>query len=424
MAGPAVTGQGGLSDLLARRGYRDLLAGQTVSGLGDWMAMVALMALVLDITGSSTAVGAVLVLRLTPTVLAGPLATRLVARWDARRTMMAMDAARAGVVVLIPLVGAIWWVYLWAFLLEVGGLVFLPARDAAIPRLTGDGDLSLANGLVLGSSYGTIPLGAGVFGVVAALSGSHPGAGSPGMVAVFVFDAVTFLVSMALVARLGELKGFSAAHPAAGGAEEEPAGFFDAFRLPLVRAIAPAATVAALGIGALFSLGIVFVRNVLGASNLEFGVLVALFGVGAAAGLGVLHLGGLRGVTVVGAAVAVQGAVIAGMSLAPDVALTFLGAVGFGAATAVALTAAMDVLQERIAEDERVAAFAAFHVLIRGGLALAAIAAGAAADVLHTVHLPGLGRLPGVRAVLLLSGLTVVVGAALVVHSARGLRDA
>jgi predicted MFS family arabinose efflux permease len=229
---------------------------------------------------------------------------------------------------------------------------------------------------------------------------------------------------MALVARLGELKGFSAAHPAAGGAEEEPAGFFDAFRLPLVRAIAPAATVAALGIGALFSLGIVFVRNVLGASNLEFGVLVALFGVGAAAGLGVLHLGGLRGVTVVGAAVAVQGAVIAGMSLAPDVALTFLGAVGFGAATAVALTAAMDVLQERIAEDERVAAFAAFHVLIRGGLALAAIAAGAAADVLHTVHLPGLGRLPGVRAVLLLSGLTVVVGAALVVHSARGLRDA
>jgi dTMP kinase len=226
------------------------------------------------------------------------------------------------------------------------------------------------------------------------------------------------------VAQLGELQGFSEAHEGAGGDEAQPAGFFEAFRLPLVRAIAPAATVAALGIGALFSLGIVFVRNVLGASNLEFGVLVALFGVGAAAGLGILHLSGLRGVTVVGAAVAVQGAVIAGMSLAPDVALTFLGAVGFGAATAMALTAAMDVLQERIAEDERVAAFAAFHVLIRGGLALAAIAAGAAADVLHTMRLPGLGRLPGVRAVLLLSGVTVVVGAALVVHSARGLRDA
>lgn len=415
---------GGLGDLLARRGYRDLLAGQTVSGLGDWMAMVALMALVLDITGSSTAVGAVLVLRLTPTVLAGPLATRLVARWDARRTMMAMDAARAGIVVLIPFVGAIWWVYLWAFLLEVGGLVFLPARDAAIPRLTGDGDLSLANGLILGSSYGTIPLGAGAFGAVFAFSGGRPGAGSPGMIAVFVFDAVTFLVSMALVAQLAELQGFSEAHEGAGGDEEQPAGFFEAFRLPLVRAIAPAATVAALGIGALFSLGIVFVRNVLGASNLQFGVLVALFGVGAAAGLGILHLSGLRGVVVVGAAVAVQGAVIALMSLAPNVALTFLGAVGFGAATAMALTAAMDVLQERVDEDERVAAFAAFHVLIRGGLALAAIAAGAAADVLHTVRLPGLGRLPGVRAVLLLSGVTVVVGAALVVHSARGIRDA
>ena len=424
MATRTVTDGGGLGDLLARRGYRDLLAGQTVSGLGDWMAMVALMALVLDITGSSTAVGAVLVLRLTPTVLAGPLATKLVARWDARRTMMAMDAARAVVVVLIPLVDAVWWVYLWAFLLEVGGLVFLPARDAAIPRLTGDGDLRLANGLILGSSYGTIPLGAGAFGAVAALSGRHPGAGSPGMVAVFAFDAVTFLVSMALVARLRELRGFSEAHHGAGGDEEEPAGFFQAFRMPLVRAIAPAAAVAALGIGSLFSLGIVFVRNVLGASNLEFGVLVALFGVGAAAGLGILHLSGLRGVTVVGAAVTVQGAVIGGMSLAPDVALTYVGAVGFGAATAIALTAAMGALQERVDEDERVAAFAAFHVLIRGGLALAAIAAGAAADVLHTLRLPGLGRLPGVRAVLLLSGVTVVVGAALVVHSARGLREA
>jgi dTMP kinase len=419
MAPAAVSTPGGLRDLLGRPAYRDLLVGQTVSGLGDWMAMVALMALVLDITGSSTAVGAVLVLRLTPTVLAGPLATRLVARWDARRTMMAMDLARAGVVVLIPLVGAIWWVYLWAFLLEVGGLVFLPARDAAIPRLSGEGDLRLANGLMLGSSYGTIPLGAGLFGVVSWLTGSHPGAGSPGMVGVFTFDSVTFLVSMALVARLRELSGFSA-----GGEGEEPAGFLHAFGMPLVRAVAPAAAVAALGIGSLFSLGIVFIRNVLGASNVEFGVLVALFGVGAGAGLGVLHLLGWKGVRIVGLAVAAQGAVIAGMSLAPDVAWTYAGAAGFGAATAIALTAAMGALQERVDEEERVAAFAAFHVLIRGGLAIAAIAAGGAADLFHQLRFPGLGHLPGVRAVLLLSGLTVMAGAGLVVHSARRLRRA
>ena len=49
-----------------RRPLRDLLVGQAVSSLGDWMGTVALMALVLEITGSATAVGGVLVLRPPP----------------------------------------------------------------------------------------------------------------------------------------------------------------------------------------------------------------------------------------------------------------------------------------------------------------------------------------------------------------------
>src|SRR5437868_6357983 len=126
--------------LLDRPGFRALLVGQTVSGMGDWLGTVALMALVLDITGSSTAVGAVLVLRLAPVTIAGPLTARVVRRWHRKRTMMAMDLVRVVIVALIPLVRSLWWVYLWAFLLEVAGLLFLPARDAAIPDLAGAED--------------------------------------------------------------------------------------------------------------------------------------------------------------------------------------------------------------------------------------------------------------------------------------------
>jgi len=43
----------------------------------------------------------------------------------------------------------------------------------------------------------------------------------------------------------------------------------------------PAAAAVALGLGALFSTGIVFVREVLNASDAEFGWLIALFGAGA-----------------------------------------------------------------------------------------------------------------------------------------------
>ena len=112
--------------LLSRGDFRLLFAGQGISALGDWMVTVALIALVRKISDSSTAIGGVLVLRLVPGVLAGPLAARAAERWDRRRTMMAMDLVRAGMVVAIPFVNALWWVYVWAFLLEVTGIVFLP----------------------------------------------------------------------------------------------------------------------------------------------------------------------------------------------------------------------------------------------------------------------------------------------------------
>src|SRR5204862_5690890 len=124
--------------LLGRRAFRDLFVGQAVSALGDWMVTVALMALVLKLTRSSTAVGGVLVLRLVPAAIAGPLAARAAARWDRRRTMLTMDLVRAGMVAAIPFVYALWWVYMWAFLLEVMGLIFLPARDSSIPDLAGE----------------------------------------------------------------------------------------------------------------------------------------------------------------------------------------------------------------------------------------------------------------------------------------------
>jgi len=58
-----------------------LLVGQTVSALGDWMATFAVIALVYQQSGSSTAVGGILALRLIPAALGGPLAARAASRW-------------------------------------------------------------------------------------------------------------------------------------------------------------------------------------------------------------------------------------------------------------------------------------------------------------------------------------------------------
>jgi predicted MFS family arabinose efflux permease len=374
------------------------------------MGTVAFMALALEASGSSAAVGGILALRLLPGAIGGPLAARAASRWDRRRVMVSMDALRAGMVAIVPLVNELWWIYVWAFSLEVASLVFLPARDASIPDLVDNDDLPLANGLVLGSSYGTIPLGAALFALVSALPG-HDLLGRP-YVLVFWLDAVSFAVSGLMIARLVQLSGAKSGR----GATTEPqhdVRFRDAFRIPLVRAVMPAAVAVAVGLGALFSLGIVFVRDVLGASDAQFGVMIALFGVGAVAGLQLLRsTGELDGIRATQIGVFALGAIVAAFSLAPVVWMAFVGAVLFGAGAAWTLASGMGVLQSMLDGQERVLAFSAFHVVIRCGLAAAAIGAGAAAQLVDAARLPLLGRLEPSRIVLLGAGILVFLSAA------------
>jgi predicted MFS family arabinose efflux permease len=400
--------------LVRRQSYRDLLVGQAVSALGDWMGTVAFMALTLAITGSPAAVGGILALRLIPAAIGGPLAARAARRWDRRRTMLTMDAARAVMIGLVPLVRGLWWIYLWAFLIEVASLVFLPARDASIPDLVDRDELPLANGLILGSSYGCIPLGAAAFGAVAAIPGSDLGGRTHALV--FWIDALTFLVSFACIARVTELAG------AARDAPDENAGFRQAFRIPLVRAVMPAAAAVALGLGALFSLGIVFVREVLGASDAEFGWLIALFGAGAVIGIAVLQrTPGGDAIQRTALGTLVIGLIVAVFSLSPALWAAYLGAVGFGAAAAYTLAAGMGALQSQLEGHDRILAFAAFHVVIRVALSLAAIGAGLAGAALGAVTWPVIGRLEPSRVVLLCSGLLVVASAAAVRERRRAL---
>jgi MFS family permease len=395
------------ASLVKRRGFRDLLIGQGVSGLGDWMGTVAFMALALELTGSPTAVGGILTLRLLPAALGGPLATRAVTHWDRRRTMLAMDAARCVIIAAVPWVRAIWWIYMCAFLVEVASLVFLPARDSSIPELVDRDDLPVANGLVLASSYGTIPLGAGAFAAIAAL---HAGLFGRPLALVFWIDAATFLVSFVFIARLTMLTTHDAET-----VPPEDAKFRDAFRIPLVRAVMPATASVALGLGALFSLGIVFVQEVLHASDTEFGVLIALFGVGAAGGLGLLQLRrGHDPIMETRLGVVGIGVVITVFSLVKTVWLAYAGAAAFGAAAAYALASGMGAIQAYLEGHQRILAFAAFHVVIRLGLGVAAVAAGLAGDLLNDVRWPWVGRLEPSRVVLLSSGLLVVLASTLV----------
>lgn len=402
-----------LRRVLSGDDFRRLLIGQGISGLGDWMATFALMALAWEVTSSTSAVGGILTLRLLPAALGGTVAARVSLRWDRRRTMLATDLLRMGIVAIIPLIARLWWIYLWAFVLEAASVIFLSARDASVPDLARSDDLPTANSLMLGSSFGSIPIGAGAFAVLTLLPFADEGwLASRPHATVFWIDALTYLASAVLIARMAPLKqptGVLVAGSSAGRLR-------DAANIPLVRSVMPAAAAVALGLGALFSLGLSLVLVELAASNLEFGVLIAIFGVGAGAGLIIATQLTLPLMVMTRYGTLTMGVLVAGMSLSPVLWLTYLGAFGFGLAATVALTSGMTALQSGTTEVERGVAFAAFHMVIRMALGLAAVVAGAIRDALDEVTIFNVWTLSGTRLVLLASGI-LVVGSSIAVRA-------
>ncbi|GGT87301.1 MFS transporter [Actinomadura citrea] len=420
----------GLREQLNKRDFRRLIVGQTVSSFGDWMGTLALMYFVLELSDSTTAVGGVLVLRLLPSALGAPVAARVVTRWRRRSVLMWSTLVQTGMAVALPIVPWLVWVYFWAFMIEVAGLIFLPARDASIPFLIEEeenrhdtGTLEIANGITMATSYGMIPVGAGAFGLILYFS-QHIGLeGHWRYVAVFWLDALTYLGCYFAIRSIPDLGPGPVERREVERSEQEasPRGLLSAVRLPVVRGVLPGVAVVSLGLGALFSLGVVFVRNVLAAGPVGFGTLVVLFGVGALVGLLIIHRKVRNLAVQIRVGTAVQGVVIFLMALLGTVVWAFIGAVLFGAAATSALVGGITYLQESLSGVNRNLALTAFHAVLRFGLALAALVAGAAADLLRRAGAAPLG-LPPSQFVLAVSGLIVLFGATLIrVPGANGL---
>src|SRR5947207_1615017 len=90
-----------LANLLRQnRNYRRLWIGQVVSEVGDYFNAVAVLALIMEKTGSGLIVSLVFLSRAIPMVLAAPFAGVLLDRLDRRHIMIASDLAR-GVIAIV-----------------------------------------------------------------------------------------------------------------------------------------------------------------------------------------------------------------------------------------------------------------------------------------------------------------------------------
>ena len=120
---------------LRDRTYRHLFGAQVVALLGTGLATVALALLAYDLAGADAGLvlGTALAIKMIAYVGVAPVASAFADRLPRRGFLVAMDAVRAAVALLLPFVDQVWQIYVLIFVLQSASAGFTPAFQATIP---------------------------------------------------------------------------------------------------------------------------------------------------------------------------------------------------------------------------------------------------------------------------------------------------
>ncbi|SQD99240.1 MULTISPECIES: dTMP kinase [unclassified Parafrankia] len=403
--------------------FRRMWIQLSLSSLGDWMGLLATTALVTQLTesfsGQAFAISSLLIVRLLPALVLGPLAGAIADRLDRRMTMVITDVMRFGLFLSIPIVGTLGWLLIASFLVECVSLVWAPAKEASIPHLVPRNRLAAANTLSLITTYGTAPLAAAIFTLLATVSRAlgpsiHFFRDSSLDIALY-FNAATFLGSAIVIWGLRSI----------GRAERpehstEP-GFFASItegwkfvgQDRLVRGLVVGILGGFAGAGCVVALGKLYVE-ILGGGDSAYGVLFGAVFIGLAAGMGAgpKLLGDYSRTRLFGVCVTAAGITLVIVAIIPNLVIACILVVFVGALAGVAWVTGYTLLQAEVADELRGRTFALVQSLVRVDLLVVLAAAPALVGLIgsHQVHLWGdiNVRADGVTVVLLAGGLLAV----------------
>jgi MFS family permease len=173
--------------------FRSLFLATLGSGLGTWLALVALQIDVLHRTHSPLWMSALLIADILPMLLVGLLAGPLVDRLSRRGLMAASDLVRFGVFCALPFAPNATTIVGLAAIVGIASGVFRPAVYAGVPNLVAETDLASANSLLQTIDNATWAVGSLAGGALVAARGPH---------LAYWLNAASFLVSAALLLRI------------------------------------------------------------------------------------------------------------------------------------------------------------------------------------------------------------------------------
>ena len=364
--------------LRRNRDFRLLYLGTLISLGGDWFLTVALLDLVLQLTGSATLASLMLLCQTLPIFFVTPLAGHIVDRVDRRKLMIVVDLARTAAC-LLPLLArtpaTLPFAYLGVILISIGSAYFEPASQAALPNIVEREELGAAN-VLMGSTWGTmLAAGAAIGGAVTMRFGRDLS---------FVVDAASFLVSAGVLwrmrARFAEERAPHHEYPPLGESMRETARYAKAN--PRVLALLTVKGGYGLGSGVIAMLS-VFGKEVFHAGAMGIGLLFAARGVGALLGPFVVRAVARRVETqyrMIAFCVLLFGAGYTALGLSKTLTVgliaIFFAHLGGGAAWQVSTFG----LQREVADAIRGRVFSADYGFLTLTMSISALAAGIASD--------------------------------------------
>ncbi|MER7455671.1 dTMP kinase [Micromonospora sp. NPDC126480] len=379
--------------MLRIRPFRRLWIVLGAASFGDWFGLLATSVFAASQVEGSTAKGAafgtVIAIRLLPALVLGPIAGVLADRFDRRWTMVICDVLRFVLFASIPLVAVlgasgpvvVGWATIATFLIESITLLWIPAKEAAVPNLIPRARLEAANQLTLITTYGLTPVVAALVlaaldgAVRAATGGAAPDWAEPAQLALW-FNALSRLATAVVVAY--GIREISQGPSAERGHTEQTMlrQFKEGWRFigqtPLVRGLV-------LGIfGAFAGGGIVigtarFFANSLGAGDAAFYLLFGAIFIGLAVGIGLgpMIVKDMSRRRWFGMSIVLASAAVMALAFAIHLSMAMVGAVLVGAGAGMAFLAGTTLLGGEIADEVRGRVFAVVQIGTRLVLILA-----------------------------------------------------
>jgi dTMP kinase len=374
--------------VLAIRPFRRLWIATSLSSLGDWLSLLALTTLAYALTGKHSAaagglaVGGVWITSLLPSLLLGPLAGALADRLDRRMTLVIFDVVRAVLYLSIPLnlvvgfANQLTWMYIAQFLASCASLFWAPAKDASVPNLVQPEQLEQANQLSLMTTYGTAPVAALLFTVLAAITAGLarlvPYFGNPvsGRVSLALYlDAATFVISAVTAYSLREIARRQASEPISvpSVARAIWEGWRFAGQSRLVRGITVGMVGAFAAGGVVVGIGYGYIYTTLGGGPAGWGVVFAAIFVGLAAGMsfGLRVLGGFSRRRLFGLSIAIAAVPLALIALIPNLAVVVILVVVLGACAGIAYVTGYTIIGGEVDDETRGRTFAFLQSAIK-----------------------------------------------------------